>query len=184
MNGQTICYKRVSSTDQNIDRQLEGQCCDREFVDRLSGKDVNRPALQEALTYVRRGDTLLVHSIDRLARNLADLEKMVNSLTAKGVSVRFVKEGLTFTGEENPMNRLMFQMLGAFSQFERALIRERQREGIAAAKAQGKALGRKPKLTPAQVEELREKVRQGGEKKQLASEYGISRQTLYSLIAA
>ena len=137
MNGQRIGYVRVSSLDQNPDRQLEQIPVDRIFTDKASGKDVARPQLDALLRFAREGDTVVVHSMDRLARNLDDLRQIVRSLTARGIRVEFVKEGLTFTGEDAPMATLLLSVMGAFAQFERALIRERQREGIALAKQRG-----------------------------------------------
>jgi len=180
--GQTIGYRRVSSADQNTARQLEGLTLDRVFEDKISGSTIKRPALVDCLDYCRAGDRLVVHSIDRLARNLADLESLVSQLNQKGIEVRFVKENLTFSGGENPMNMLMFQMLGAFAQFERSMIRERQREGIAIAKQQGRHLGRVKTLTDAQESEIRSRVASGETKKGLAGEYGVSRQTIYSVL--
>ncbi|NEV65264.1 recombinase family protein [Thiorhodococcus minor] len=179
-----IGYRRVSTTDQNTTRQLEGVTLDKAFEDKLSGaKTDNRPQLQACLEYLRDGDTLHVHSIDRLARNLLELQKLVEDLTERGVSVRFHKEGLTFTGASDPMQMLMFQMMGAFAQFERSLIRERQREGIQAAKAKGKHLGRKPILTPEQVKEARQRREAGESAAALAKDYGVSRATMYQHLA-
>src|SRR5690349_14604168 len=129
MKHQTVGYIRVSSVDQNTERQLEDVTLDKVFTDKASGKDTNRPQLQAALTYLRQGDTLVVHSMDRLARNCEDMLRIVRELNGKGVSVRFVKENMSFTaGADDPRSTLMFTMLSAFSQFERALIKERQRE--------------------------------------------------------
>jgi len=100
-------------------------------------KDVNRPQLKQMLEYVREGDLVIVHSMDRLARNLDDLRRTVNGLTARGVKVQFEKENLIFTGEDSPMSNLLLSLLGAVAEFERALIRERQKEGIAVAKKNG-----------------------------------------------
>ena len=127
---QTVGYIRVSSAGQNDARQLDGIHTDKTFTDRASGKDTQRPQLQALLEFVREGDTVLVHSMDRLARSLKDLEATVKGLTARGVTVSFVTQGMTFTGDDSPMNTLMLQMLGAVSQFERSLILEHQREGI------------------------------------------------------
>lgn len=176
-------YIRVSSTDQNAHRQLEGVDLDKTFVDECSGKDTKRPELQRALEHLREGDVLHVHAIDRLARNLQDLQSIVADLTGRGVTVQFHKESLTFTGEFDPMQELMLQMMGAFAQFERSMIRERQREGIEAAKRRGVYRGRKPKLTEEQVAEIREKVSAGANKAALAREYGVSRQTLYGYLS-
>ena len=142
MAGQRIGYVRVSTLDQNEKRQLEGQVLDRVFTDKASGRDTARPELTELLRFARDGDTVVVHSMDRLARNLDDLRALVQGLTHKGVRVEFVKESLVFTGEDSPMANLMLSVMGAFAEFERSLIRERQREGIALAKQRGAYKGR------------------------------------------
>jgi DNA invertase Pin-like site-specific DNA recombinase len=116
---------------------LDGLKLDRVFIDKASGKDIKRPELEKLLAYVRAGDTIVVHSMDRLARNLDNLRQLVHTLTSRGVRVQFIKEGLTFTGEDSPMSTLLLSVLGAFAEFERALIRERQLEGIALAKQRG-----------------------------------------------
>ena len=145
--GQRIGYVRVSSYDQNPDRQLENETLDRVFTDKASGKDVNRPQLEEMIQFVREGDTVVVHSLDRLARNLDDLRNLVKNLNDRGVKIQFVKEGLTFTGEDSPMSNLLLSVMGAFAEFERALIKERQREGIELAKKRGVYKGRKKALS-------------------------------------
>ena len=178
MQGHMIGYKRVSSVDQSEVRQLNGLTLSKTFTDKASGKDVKRPQLQAALEFCREGDTLVVHSMDRLARNLDDLRKIVIGLTGRGVNVRFVKENLEFTGADSPMANLLLSVMGAFAQFERDLIRERQREGIAIAKKAGVYRGRKPALTPEQVPALIERLLGGEKKAALARELGISRQTL------
>ncbi len=137
-----VGYIRVSSVDQNLDRQLDGVVLDKVFTEKLSGATTDRPQLQAMLDYVREGDVILVHSIDRLARSLADLLKLVEDLTKRGVHVCFDKEKLEFTGEDNPTQHLMLQMMGAVAQFERAMIKDRQREGIAKAKLKGAYKGR------------------------------------------
>ncbi|WP_126148391.1 recombinase family protein [Synechococcus elongatus] len=183
--GQRLGYIRVSSLTQNTDRQeeaLNALGLSRVFTDKLSGKDTDRPALQALLDYAREGDSVYVHSLDRLARNLDDLRKLVQQLTSKGVQVHFLKEGLSFTGEDSPMSQLLLSVLGAFSEFERSLIRERQMEGIAIAKAAGKYRGRKRVLTPVQVEELKRRVASGEKKAPLAREFGITRETLYQYL--
>ena len=181
--GAQVGYTRVSTLEQNTERQLADMTFDKVFEEKASAKDTKRPELQACLEYLREGDTLTVHSIDRLARNLADLQRLVEELTAKGVSVRFIKEGLTFqAGDSNPMHTLMLQMLGAFAEFERSLIRERQREGIAIAKKEGRHLGRGKALSPEQENSLKQRATTGESKKALASEFGISRQTLYRIL--
>lgn len=187
--GQLVGYIRVSTLDQNTDRQTEllsQFTLDQTFVDRASGKDAARPQLQAALKYLRNGDTLLVASIDRLARNLDDLRTLVKDLTARGVTVKFVKESLVFGMDDSPMSKLMLSMMGAFAEFERALIKERQMEGIALAKQRGAYKGRKPTLNNNQVAELiaRDKANQHRNRAGLAKSYGISRATLYKLLGA
>ena len=182
--GQRIGYVRVSSSDQNDARQLEGETLDRTFSDKASGKNVNRPQLEAALSFVREGDTLVVHSMDRLARNIDDLRSIVQSLTKRGVRVQFLKESLTFVGDDSPMANLLLSMLGAVAQFERELLRERQKEGIAIAKKQGVYKGRIPSLTPDKAAMLRTRVAGGESKSKLAIEFGISRASLYNYVAA
>ena len=183
-NGQQVAYIRVSSIGQNTARQLDGVHIDRAFEDKVSGKDTNRPALQDCLAYLREGDTLHVHSMDRLARNLDDLRRVVKELTGRGVAVRFHKEGLTFTGEDAPMATLLLSMLGAVAEFERSLIAERRQEGIALAKAKGDVYkGRKPSLSDEKAAELKRRASEGENKAALAREFGISRATLYGYIS-
>ncbi|MBV5345713.1 MAG: recombinase family protein, partial [Rhodoferax sp.] len=175
-------YIRVSSFDQNPERQLEQVEVNKVFTDKASGKDTERPALEELLSFVREGDTIVVHSMDRLARNLDDLRRLVQQLTKRGVRIEFVKGCLTFTGEDSPMANLLLSVMGAFAEFERALIRERQREGIALAKQRGAYRERKKALSPEQVTELRLKVSAGEQKAKLAREFGVSRETLYQYL--
>jgi DNA invertase Pin-like site-specific DNA recombinase len=183
--GQQIGYTRVSSANQNSARQLEGLTLDRTFADRASGKDTHRPELEAALGFVREGDTLVVHSMDRLARNVNDLRRIVLALTKRGVKVQFIKESLTFTGEDSPMANLLLSMLGAVAQFERELIRERQREGISIAKAKGDVYrGRVPSLTAEKSAALRLRVAAGEPKAPLAREFGISRASLYNYLSS
>lgn len=137
-----VGYVRVSSVDQNTARQLDGIALDEVFTDKVSGATTERPALQDMLRFVRKGDTVHVHSIDRLARSLEDLLSLVKGLIAKGVAVQFHKEQLNFTGEANAMQELMLSLLGSVAQFERSMIKERQREGIAKAREAGVYKGR------------------------------------------
>ena len=179
MLGHRIGYIRVSTFDQNPERQLENVPVDKVFTDKASGKDVRRPQLDALHSFVREDDTVVVHSMDRLARNLDDLRRLVQNLTKRGVRIEFVKESLMFTGEDSPMANLMLSVMGAFAEFERALIRERQREGIALAKQRGAYRGRKKALSVEKVTELRQRVVAGEHKAKLAREFGISRETLY-----
>ena len=185
-SGKRIGYVRVSSVEQNDARQLEGMVLDKTFADKASGKDTNRPQLAAMLDFVREGDHLYVHSMDRLSRSLRDLQDVVQRLTAKGISVSFVKEHLTFeppaTGADahkTAYSTLMLQLLGAVSQFERSLILERQREGIALAKKEKKYKGRTPALDKADVTRLKQLAMEGISKVKLAEQFGISRASVY-----
>ena len=182
MKGQRIGYIRVSTFDQNTERQLENIQLDRVFTDKASGKDTQRTQLEALLTFAREGDSVIVHSMDRLARNLDDLRCIVQGLTKRGVRVEFVKEQLTFTGEDSPIANLMLSVMGAFAEFERALIRERQREGIALAKQRGVYQGRKKSLSASQLSELRRRVAAGEAKAKVARHFRISRETLYQYL--
>ncbi|TFB88244.1 recombinase family protein [Cryobacterium algoricola] len=182
MAGQRVGYVRVSTLDQNTFRQLDGVDVDRVFEDKASGRDMNRPELEEMIKFVRDGDTVLVHSMDRLARNLDDLRSIVRRLTVKKVRVEFVKERLSFTGDDNAIANLLLNVMGAFAEFERSLIRERQREGIALAKKRGAYRGRTPSLDAARAAELREKAASGVPKAALARDFGISRETVYAYL--
>ena len=181
---QRIGYIRVSSLDQNVERQLDGVALDNVFTDKASAKDTNRPQLQAALNHVRQGDTLIVHSMDRLARNVEDMLRLVREMNGRGVSVQFIKENMSFTaGSDDPRSTLMFTMLSAVAQFERSPIKERQREGIALAKAKGTVYkGRKPALNAERITQLREQAAAGANRTKLAKEFGISRETLYQYI--
>lgn len=182
MSGQRLGYIRVSSLDQNTQRQLEDIQLGRVFTDKASGKDIKRPQLEELLRFAREGDTVIVHSMDRLARNLDDLRFVVQQLTGKGVRVEFLKENLVFTGEDSPLANLMLSVMGAFAEFERALIGERQREGIAVAKKRGVYRGRKRALSTDKAAELAWRAAAGESKAALAREYGISRETVYQYV--
>lgn len=183
-NGQRVGYKRVSSIDQNLARQLEGIKLDRIFPDKISGKNTDRPQLKEMLAYIREGDTVFVHSLDRLARNLVDLHDIVKIITDKKASVTFVTENLTFTGDDSPLSVLLLQVLGAFAQFQRMIIREAQREGIAIAKRDGVYKGRKKKLTTDDVVTILQRISAGESKAQIARDWGVSRKTLYQYLDA
>lgn len=175
----TVGYVRVSTLDQNSDRQLEGIQVNKLFTEKVSGKNMERPQLQALLEYVREGDTVVIHSLDRLARNLDDLRTIVQNLTGRSVRVQFIKEGLTFTGDDSPMSTLLLGVMGAFAQFERELILERQREGISVAKQKGVYKGRKPSLNSSQLREIRARAEAGESKTSLAAEYKVSRETIY-----
>lgn len=181
-NGQNIGYIRVSSSGQNDERQLQGVKLDETFKEKISGSSIKRPKLQECMKYVRKGDTLHVHSMDRLARNLKDLQEIVDSLIKKGVKIKFHKENLTFKGDDSAIDNLLLQVMGAVSEFERNLLKERQMEGIQNAKRMGKHLGRKKALNENQIRELHKLCNQGVSKEELAKKYEISRQTVYAYL--
>ena len=182
--GQLVGYTRVSTLDQNTERQLEGMKLVKVFTDKASGKDTKRPQLQAVLEYLREGDTLVVHSMDRLGRNMLDLLQTIKSLNDRGVAVQFVKEHLTFAGEDAPMSKLQLGILAAVAEFERSLIRERQREGIAIAKKKGVYKGRKRALSAEQAKAVVAKDKANGSRGRaaLARELGISRETLYQYL--
>jgi DNA invertase Pin-like site-specific DNA recombinase len=188
-NSIRIGYVRVSSADQNTDRQLDGEQLTVTFTDKASGKNADRPQLNAMLAgNWPEGSTVVVHSMDRLARSLGDLLRIVEQLTSRGISVQFVKEGKTFKGSEtaDPMDKLMLSLLGAFAEYERTLIRERQREGIAKAKERGVYRGRQKKISDAEqiAVMLAEAQALGANKTKVAARYGISRETLYKYIQA
>lgn len=183
--GQRIGYTRVSTLSQNLERQLDGIGLDRVFEEKASGKDRNRPVLEEMLRFLRADDELFIHDMSRLARNLSDLLKIVSELTSKGVRVTFVKESLTFSGDDTPMAKLMLSIIGGVAEFSRSMIKIAQAEGIAMAKKRpGAYPGRKPSLTPIQAEQLRCRAQAGEKKAVLAREFKISRETLYSYLRA
>ena len=183
MTGQNIGYIRVSSEGQNTARQLEGIKLDKEFTDTMTGSIRSRPQLEECLNYVRNGDTLHVHSIDRLARNLRDLQEIIDGLACKGVTVRFHNENLTFSGDDSPMQKLTLHLMGAFAEFERSMIKSRQREGIDAARDAGIALGRRPKLNDDELITRAKKMRADGMKKvEIAKALNLSRPSINKLL--
>ena len=179
-----IGYVRVSSLDQNPDRQIEdlkAQQVEKIFMDKVSGKNTDRPELQRMLSFIREGDTLIVHSLDRLARNLADLLTMVQDLTCRGVSVIFLNERLSFEAgaDASPTSKLMLSMIGAFAEFERSMIRRRQAEGIALAKERGVYKGRPRSISDETLETVNALVEQGVPLATAAKKVGISRSTVY-----
>ena len=183
--GQRVGYIRVSTVEQNDQRQKEllstSGNIDRFFEDKISGRTkTERPGLGECMAYVRDGDELVVASIDRLARSLTDLRSIVDELTDKGVTVTFLHENFAFAKDTtDPRADLMLGILGSFAEFERAIIRERQAEGIALAKKAGKYKGRKPALSPQQVAEIKRRTLAGESKAALAREFGVTRPTVY-----
>jgi len=177
-----VGYIRVSSQDQNTERQLDGITLDKVFIDKVSGATTDRPQLQAMLEYVREGDTICVHSIDRLARSLADLLKLVDDLNKRGVHISFHKEKLEFTGEDNPMQKLMLSMMGSFAEFERSMIKERQREGIAKAKQNGVYKGRAKTIDDQSIRDAM--GQEGASFRKVAAELGVSLSTVQRAMKA
>ena len=175
-----IGYRRVSTIDQNLDRQDLGEV-DKVFEEKQSGKSAaDRPALQAMIEYARGGDTVVVYSIDRLARDLRDLQDIIQTLNEKGVTISFLSERLTFSADaDDAFAKLQLQMMGAFAEFERNIIRKRQAEGIAKAKAKGVYKGGKPRID-------RDKVRQlsaeGQSTYKIAEEMKISRMSVHRIL--
>jgi len=180
-----VGYVRVSTTGQSFDRQIQtiGKV-DELFEEKQSGKNIHdRPVFQECMRYLRKGDTLLIHSIDRAARSVIDLYSIIDKLNSKHVSVKFLKENLTFSPDrKDATSTLYLTLLGAISQFERELIRERQKEGIAAAKAQGKPYGRKHKFDLEQCKKIADRIQRGESVASLAKELSVSRNTVYNAV--
>lgn len=179
--GQKIGYVRVSTSCQNGDRQLEKMDLDKTFTEKISGKDTNRPQLNEMISYVREGDEIYVHSLDRLGRSLLDLQNIIQKIVDKQCSITFSKENLTFSqNEDNPMDTLLLHILGSFAEFERKIIRQRQQEGITKALSKGVKFGRENKLSLSQVESLKYDLMEGKKILQLAKKYDVSRSTIYN----
>ena len=183
MTHQAVGYARVSSTDQNPDRQLQGIELNRKFIDYISGSSKDRPELISCIEYIRSGDTLYIDSIDRLARNLRDLQEIINTIINKGVVVKFVKESLTFCIEQDPIANLTLHLMGAFAEFERTMIKSRQREGIDAAKKAGKHLGRPTLINKKMISEAKDLRGSGMSIRQISFKMNVSRVTIYKILA-
>jgi DNA invertase Pin-like site-specific DNA recombinase len=176
-------YIRVSSILQNTERQLPSVECDRIYLDKLSGKDTQRPQFQLMMSNLRSGDVVNVHSLDRVGRNTKDILNLVEQVKEVGASIKFHKENLTFDGTSNDLySDLLLTILSGFAQFERNIILERQREGIAIAKQNGKYKGAKRKLTDEQLNELKIDFDEGIPKTEIAKKFGITRSYVYQLV--
>lgn len=176
-----VGYIRVSSVDQNTDRQLDGLKLDKVFEEKLSGKNMDRPELKTCLNFLREGDVLYVHSIDRLARSLRDLLNMVDDLIKKGVVIKFVTENMEIGKNGNPMAEFMFSVLGSFAEFERKMIKSRQREGIRKAKERGQQFGRKP-LRKKLIQEIANRKEKGQTVIEIANSMNIGTSTIYKYL--
>ena len=169
-------YARVSSNDgsQKIDRQTtEIEKYDEVFEDYASGGSTNRPRLQEMLKWIRKGDVVEVHSIDRLARNINDLLQIVKIITEeRHAEIYFIKENLRFTDDtNNPFNKLTLQIIGSIAEFERNMIKMRQKEGI--------AIERCKKLSLSKIEELKKDIADKVKISDICKKYGITKPTFY-----
>jgi DNA invertase Pin-like site-specific DNA recombinase len=182
MKHQVVGYIRISSQGQNTARQLTGIKLDKEFVDIMTGANKVRKNLIACIDYLREGDTLVVESIDRLARNLRDLQEIITTINKKGAAIRFIKENLIFTGNDDAMSTLMLQMMGAFAEFERVMILSRQRDGINAAKNAGKQLGRPSKIDNKFIKVVKDKLDRHQSIRSIAKESNVSRATIYKAI--
>lgn len=185
-NSSIVGCARVSSVEQNLDRQLvqlKAENVETVFVDKISGKDLDRPGFSSMMEYVNEGDTLVICSMDRLARSLMDLLNVTRTLQAKGVTVRFLKEKLELSssGETSAISKFLMAMMGAVAEFERSLIRERQQQGIALAKARGVYKGRKP-IDDERLAEAKRRIASGIPKTKVAKELKIGRTTLYKYL--
>ncbi len=170
-------YRRVSTLEQNLDRQDLGQT-DKTFEEKQSAtSSKDQPELQNLMEFAREGDEVIVWSIDRMARDLRDLQSIIQSLLDKNASITFLSEKLTFSAVSNdPFAKLQLHLMGAFAEFERSIIRKRQAEGIAKAKERGVYKGRKPSIDSRKILELKE---QGLDPTKIANEMGISRVSVY-----
>ncbi len=184
MAGQTIGYIRVSSEDQNPDRQLEGINLDKKFIEFASGKSVDRPMLRDMINYVREDDVIMVHSMDRMARNLRDLRNTVDQIIHKKAKITFLKENLSFTGKDNPLSLFFLSVMGAFAEFELSIMKERQREGIEMAKKRGVYSRKRVKFFDKKVniELLRDGLMTRKPLTHIAMELGIKKSTVYDFL--
>lgn len=178
-----IGYARISTTDQNLAVQrdaLKAAGCERIFTDKgISGRVADRPGLDRALKALKRGDTLIVWKLDRLGRSLAHLVQTVADLGKRGIGFRSLSDPIDTT---NAGGRLVLHMMGALAEFERSLIVERTKAGLQAAKRRGVRLGRKPKLTAAQVAHARRLMDGGENGRTVALSFGVARSTLYEAL--
>lgn len=190
MTNQAIAYVRVSTTDQCTTRQTEGMkhiYINRVFEEKVSAKDKERPELRNCINYVREGDTLYIYSIDRLARSLSDLQSLIDEIVSKGATVTFIKESQSYSRDNsNPFNKVLLQVLGAFAEFERNIMLERQAEGIAKAKLHGTKTGRpfgKQPLDPSLRPKAIDLSKQGLNITQIAKSLNLSRASIYKLLS-
>ena len=191
MAGKKIAYIRVSSEGQNTsrqDQQIEELAVDKVFTEKVSGKNIqDRPQFQMMLEYAREDDIIYCADLSRWGRSLIDIKTTITDLTKRGVTVTFLKENLTFSGNDDPMSNLLLGILSSLSEWERAVIKSRQMEGVKIAQEKGiykERCGRKPKLTEEQMKEVKRRVADGEKRSDVALAFGVSRQTVYNLVAS
>jgi DNA invertase Pin-like site-specific DNA recombinase len=192
MAGKKIAYIRVSSEGQNTsrqDQQIEELHVDKVFSEKVSGKNIqDRPQFQMMLEYAREDDIIYCADLSRWGRSLIDIKTTVTSLTSKGVTVKFLKENLTFSNDKlDPMSDLLLGILSSLAEWERAVIKSRQMEGVKIAQEKGiykERCGRKPKLSEEQIEEVKRRVEAGEKKADVAVAFRVSRQTVYNLVTS
>ena len=189
MAGKKIAYIRVSSEGQNTsrqDQQIEELCVDKVFTEKVSGKNIqDRPQFQMMLDYAREDDIIYCADLSRWGRSLIDIKTTITDLTKRGVTVTFLKENLTFSGNDDPMSNLLLGILSSLSEWERAVIKSRQMEGVKIAQEKGvykEKCGRKPKLSEEQIKEVKRRVESGEKRADVALAFGVSRQTVYNLV--
>ena len=182
MKHQAVGYIRISSIDQNPERQLQELILDKKFIDVASGSCTNRPQLKLCMDYLREADILYIDSIDRLARNLKDLQDIINCLLEKGVIIKFLKEQLSFSNSLDPIANLTLHLMGAFAEFERTMIRTRQREGLELAKKKGVRLGRPPMISKSAKEKAIKLKNEGMSIRKIAFTLNLSRVSIYKIL--
>ena len=189
MAGKKLAYVRVSSEGQNTsrqDQQIEELNVDKVFSEKVSGKNIqDRPQFQLMLEYAREEDIIYCADLSRWGRSLMDIKTTVTALTSKGVTVVFLKENLTFSNCNNDMSNLLLGILSSLAEWERAVIKSRQMEGVKIAQEKGiykERCGRKPKLTEEQIKQVKDRVEAGEKKADVADAFGVSRQTVYNLV--
>ena len=176
-------YIRVSTILQNTERQLPSVDCDRVYEDKLSGKDTQRPQFQLMMSNLREGDVVNVHSLDRIGRNTKDILDIVQQIKDLNCVIHFHKENLRFDGSKSDLySNLLLSILSSFSEFERNIMLERQREGIEIGKLNGKYKGRKSKLTDEQLEEMKIDFDEGMSKTKISEKYNVTRSYVYQLV--
>jgi DNA invertase Pin-like site-specific DNA recombinase len=177
-----FAYKRVSTSDQNLDRQLAGLEFDREYTDIMSGKSKdNRPELNALLQNLRKGDEIHVHELSRLGRSVKDLLSLVEEIGNAGATVHFHAENMTFGNQSSPTQDLMLNVFSALAQFERSMLLERQREGIEIAKAKGKYKGKQSRFNEEDRAAIRKDIESGMTKVAVGKKWGVTRGYIYTL---